>query len=124
MNGANSLLYDFINQLNDAFELEESEFNEDFDSQEFMAVDREINDRFKTKITVLEDEFIDYNDKPLYSYIFGLQSIGLDEIDGYNFDRDEVIAVIKNYSEKIKSFAKSQKEELEKRLNALTVFAE
>lgn len=117
----NGLLFDFINCLNN-IELEESEFTKDFDSQEFRAVEREINDGFQTKITVLEDEFIDYNDKSLYSHSFGLQGISLDEIDGYDFDRDEVIAVIKSYSEKIRNFAESQKKEVEKRLDDLTTF--
>lgn len=116
------MLYNFINELNNSLIVGESEYTEDFNSEEFRAVDREINDGFETKITVLEDEFIDYDDKPLYSYSFGLDGISLDEIEGYDFDAGLVSKAIKNYAEKIRSFAESQKRETELRLDGLNTF--
>jgi hypothetical protein len=125
MNGiyVNQLLVNFIESLNNAVKVGENEYyNEDFDSDEFRAVDMTINDGVMAKITVLEDDYFDEG-KSYYSYRFGLTPDDiLLGIEDYDFDRDEVIAVIKNYSKKIKKFAENQKKELEKQLNDLTVF--
>ena len=118
----NETLYDFINGLNESVEIGEDEYTEDFDSEGFIAVDSETGETVKTKITVLEDEFTDWNDVDKYSYDFGLANIDLEKIDGYKFDDDEVLSVIRNYIIQIRYFVDNQKKEIEGRLNDLNGF--
>ena len=117
----NETLYDFINDLNNSVKIGEDEYNEDFDSEEFTAVKDDTEESIKTKITVFEDELYDADDIVKYAYIFELEGVDLDEINGYSFDENEVETVIKNYSEKIRPFIKNQKKELEKQLDDLTI---
>lgn len=118
----NEMLYDFINDLNNSVKVGEDEYTESFDSKEFSAVDSETGETMKTKITVMENEFTDWNDTDKYSYNFGLANIYLDEIDGYDFNADETSAAIKSYVDKIRGFIENQKKDLEKRLNDLNCF--
>ena len=118
----NETLYDFINDLNNFVKIGEYEYNEDFESESFTAVNDETGKTIKTKITVFEDELYDTDDIVKYSYCFELANIDLDEIDGYSFDDGEVKTVIKNYAEKIRRFIENQKKELEKQLDGLNVF--
>ncbi|RZV40230.1 MAG: hypothetical protein EVJ48_01690 [Candidatus Acidulodesulfobacterium acidiphilum] len=118
----NEILYDFIEDLNKSVKIGENEFTEEFESKEFTAKDGETGETIKTKVTVLEDEFIDYDDKPLYSYSFGLAGICLDEIDGYNFNDAEAADAIKDYMNKIRGYIESQKRETERRADDLNVF--
>ncbi len=113
---ANKMLKDFINDLNNALKISGEQYTADYDSEKFRAVDREANDGFDTKITVIEDEYIDYNGTYFYTYDFGLQSVDIDRIDEYDFNEDDVVRVIKNYAEKISSLIAEQKKEIDRRL--------
>ena len=120
----NEILYDFINDLNKSVNVGENEYTEDFDSKEFTAVDSETGETIKTKITVLEGDFADWDDTTAkYSYSFGLDAnISLGEIDGYDFNADETLFAIKSYTDEIRGFIENQKKELEERLNDLNCF--
>ncbi len=113
---ANEILKDFINDLNNALKISGEQYTADYDSEKFRVVDREVNDGFDTKITVIEDEYIDYNGTYFYTYDFGLQSVDIDRIDEYDFNEDDVVKVIKDYTEKISSLIAEQKKEIDRRL--------
>ena len=105
----NGTLYDFIDNLNKSVKIGEDEYNEDFDSEEFTAVEKETRKTVKTRITVFENEFDDADDKTGYSYWFGLKNIDIEEIDAYEFSEPESAVVIKNYAGKIRYFIDNQK---------------
>lgn len=113
---ANEMLKDFINDLNNALKIDEERYTSGYDSETFRVVDREANDGFDTKITVIEDEYVDYNGTYFYTYNFGLQSVDLDRLDEYDFNEDDVVRVIKNYTEKISILIAEQKKEIDMRL--------
>ncbi len=113
---ANEMLKDFINDLNNALKINEDQYVSDYDSETFRVVDRELNDGFDTKIAVIEDEFVDNSGTYFYTYNFGLQSVDVDKIDEYDFNEDDVVRVIKDYTEKISSLIAEQKKEIDRRL--------
>ena len=123
----NGMLYDFIDNLNKAVNFSADEFTDDFDSEEFTAIEKETEKTVKIKIAVVEDDYEDVDGFDRFTYKVGLRSmdaegIDVEEMDAYEFNDAEITTVIKNYAGKIRYFMDNQKIETEKRLYDLFQF--